>query len=200
MKKRILRSALAVIGAIALLVSCNNDKKMAAGDDVERGIILSNMDTTVSPKQDFYQYVNGTWMENTEIPDDQVRWGGFGVLRKSTDADVLEILANAKESGKYAADTDQAKALAIFASELDTVARNEVGVAPLQPALDKIAAIASTADFQKVMTENAAIISQPFLGVAAFSNPNNSAINSAYITPGGLGLPNRDFYVNTDSK
>jgi putative endopeptidase len=50
------------------------------------------------------------------------------------------------------------------------------------------------------MTVDAVTISQPFLGVAAFSNPNNSAINSAYITPGGLGLPNRDFYVNTDEK
>jgi len=80
------------------------------------------------------------------------------------------------------------------------VARNKAGIAPLQPALDKIAAIASLSDFQKVMTVDAVTISQPFLGVAAFSNPNNSAINSAYITPGGLGLPNRDFYVNTDEK
>jgi putative endopeptidase len=77
---------------VSMIIACNND----------RGIILSNMDTTVSPKEDFYNYVNGNWMKNTKIPKDQVGWGGFGVLRKSTDADVLNIIKKAKESGKYA--------------------------------------------------------------------------------------------------
>ena len=200
MKATILKSGIAMVALISMLVACNNDKNMSKAGDIERGIILSNMDTTVSPKQDFYNYVNGNWMKTTEIPDDEVRWGGFGVLRKSTAANVLKILNKAKESGKYAADTDQAKALAIFASELDTVARNAAGIEPLKPALDKIAAITNVADFQKVTTMDAVTVSQPFIGVAAFSNPSNSAMNSAYITPGGLGLPDRDFYTNTDSK
>ncbi len=158
------------------------------------------MDTTVSPKDDFYNYVNGNWMKNTEIPDDQTRWGGFNVLRKKTDADVLAILDKAKESDKYAPETDQAKALMIFETELDTVARNEAGIEPLKPALEKIESIKTLADFQKVITEDAVTVSQPFIGIAAFSNPSNSAMNSAYITPGGLGLPDRDFYTNTDAE
>lgn len=200
MKTNILKLIFVVVVLIAVFSSCKNDKNMAGAEDIERGIILSNMDTTVNPKQDFYNYVNGSWMENTEIPDDQVRWGGFGVLRKSTDQNVLKILAKAKESGKYSPETDQAKALAIFASELDTVARDEAGIDPLKPALAKIEAMKSIEDFQKLMTEEAVTVSQPFLGVAAFSNPSNSAMNSCYITPGGLGLPNRDFYVDTDAK
>jgi len=199
MKTNILKSGFAIVVLAAVMGACNNEKNLA-NVDIERGIILSNMDTMISPKQDFYNFVNGSWMKRTEIPDDQVRWGGFGVLRKSTDADVLKIIAKAKESGKYAADTDQAKALAIFESELDTVARNAAGIDPLKPALAKIEAISSVADFQNVMTQEAVTVSQPFLGVAAFSNPSNSAMNSAYITPGGLGLPNRDFYVDMDTK
>lgn len=190
------------MAAVAIVAtSCKNDtdKNMAITDTEEHGIILANMDTTVNPRDDFYNYVNGSWMKNTEIPDDQVRWGGFGVLRKSTDKDVLEILKNAKESGKYGENTDQAKALAIFASELDTVARNKAGIQPLQPALDAIASIETTEDFQKVITTQIAV-SQPFFGLAAFSNPSNSAMNSAYVTPGGLGLPDRDYYTNTDAK
>ncbi|WP_339660720.1 M13 family metallopeptidase [Croceibacter atlanticus] len=187
--------------AVALVtVSCKDNKDVAKADEGEHGIILSNMDTTVNPKDDFYNYVNGNWMENTEIPDDQSRWGGFGVLRKSTDKNVLNILAEAKESGKYDASTDQAKALAIFESELDTVARDEAGIKPLQPALKLIENINSTEDFQKVITEEAVLVAQPFFGLAAFSNPNNSSINSAYLTPGSLGLPDRDYYTNTDSK
>tara|TARA_R100000322_G_scaffold55503_1_gene34437 strand:- start:6659 stop:8725 length:2067 start_codon:yes stop_codon:yes gene_type:complete len=187
--------------AVALVsVSCKDNKDVAKTDEGEHGIILSNMDTTVNPKDDFYNYVNGNWMKNTEIPDDQSRWGGFGVLRKSTDKNVLNILAEAKESGKYDASTDQAKALAIFESELDTVARDEAGIKPLQPALKLIENINSTEDFQKVITEEAVLVAQPFFGLAAFSNPNNSSINSAYLTPGSLGLPDRDYYTNTDSK
>ena len=156
------------------------------------------MDTTVSPKNDFYNYVNGTWMKNTEIPEDQVRWGGFMVLRKSTDMDVLDIIAEAKESNKYAPDTDQAKAIMIFESELDTVARNEAGIEPLRPILEKIDAISTVEEFQKLITKNAVTVSQPFMGFAAFSNPSNSAMNSGYVLPGGLGLPDRDYYTNTD--
>ncbi len=200
MKTISLKSGVAGIILATMIVACNNDKKMATSANDERGIILSNMDTTVSPKEDFYNYVNGNWMQTTEIPDDQVRWGGFGVLRKSTAADVLNIIEKAKENGTYAPETDQAKALAIFSSELDTVARNAAGIAPLQPALAQINSISNVADFQKVMTENIVTVSQPFMGVAAFSNPSNSSMNSAYITPGGLGLPDRDFYTNTDAK
>lgn len=200
MKIRTIISVVTIAIICAIVIACNDNRIMRNTAAIERGIILSNMDTTVSPKQDFYNYVNGNWMKNTEIPDDQVRWGGFGVLRKSTNANVLKILMDAKENGKYAAGSDQAKALAIFASELDTVARNDAGVEPLGPALAKIDAIMTLADLQRVMMVNAVIVSQPFIGVAAFSNPNNSAMNSAYLTPGNLGLPNRDFYVNTDSK
>jgi putative endopeptidase len=199
MKATILKPAIAIAAIAVTVIACNNDKKMAKADDVERGIILSNMDTTVSPKEDFYNYVNGSWMKNTEIPDDQVRWGGFGVLRKQTDQDVLNILDKAKKSNKYASNTDQAKAIMIFESELDTLARDKAGIEPLKPALEKIASIKNVADFQRVMAEDAVIVSQPFLGIAAYSNPSNSSMNSAYITPGGLGLPDRDFYTNTDA-
>tara|TARA_B100000795_G_scaffold112494_1_gene83306 strand:+ start:20656 stop:22701 length:2046 start_codon:yes stop_codon:yes gene_type:complete len=179
-----------------VFTACNNTK----GAEQEHGIILSNMDTSLSPKDDFYNYVNGSWMKNTEIPEDQVRWGGFGVLRKSTDKDVLGILEKADKGGAYEASTDQAKAIAIFNTKLDTIARNKAGIAPIKNALDAIASINTITDLQNVMAQYATSVSQPFFGLAAFSNPSNSAINSAYVTPGGLGLPDRDYYTNTDAK
>jgi len=199
MKTNIFKGVLAAAVLVLTLAACQQKEgKMAMAEEEQHGLILANMDTTVNPKDDFYNYVNGTWMKNTEIPDDQVRWGGFTVLRKSTDADVLDILANAKESGKYAPETDQAKAIMIFESKLDTLGRDKVGVEPLQEALGIIEGIESVADFQKAMTVHANKVSQPFFGLAAFSNPSNSAMNSAYVTPGGLGLPDRDYYTNQD--
>ncbi len=199
MKKTIFKTAIAATVFIVAVSSCKEkENELAVADDGPHGIIMANMDTTVSPKQDFYNYVNGSWMKVTEIPDDQSSWGGFNALRKSTDRDVLDILDRAEKSNKYSEETDQAKAMMVYRSELDTVARNKAGITPLQPTLDKIAAIKSVADFQKVIAENSTEISQPIVGLAAFSNPANSSINSAYITPGGLGLPDRDYYTNSD--
>jgi len=200
MKKQILRSALAV-AALALMVSACKEKdgKMAKADDVERGILLSNMDTTVSPKADFYNYVNGNWMKNTEIPEDRSIWGGFSMLRKSTDANVLDIIDRAEKSGKYTAGTDQAKALAIFNTKLDTAARNAAGLKPLQPALDDIAAIKTLEDLQTVLAKNPAV-SSPFFGLGASADLNDSSMNAAYIFNSGLGLPDRDFYLEQDPK
>ncbi len=199
MKTNVFKYLLLSTGLILASACEDGNQKEEKAEDGPRGIILANMDTAVSPKNDFYNYVNGTWLKNTSIPEDQTRWGGFGVLRKSTDKDVLEILAKAKESGKYAPDTDQAKALAIFETKLDTNARNAAGITPLQPILDKIASIENMEDFQNVITENAVEIGQPFIGVAAFSNPSNSSMNACYITPGGLGLQ-REYYLKTDEK
>ena len=189
-----------VLSTSLLFFSCNSPDLKTEDGTLERGIILSNMDETVNPKDDFYNYVNGNWMKNTEIPEDQVRWGGFGVLRKSTDKDVLEILDRASKSGKYPEGTDQSKAIAVFKSKLDTNSRNQLGITPIKPALDLISNINSVADFQKVISIYATIVSQPFFGISAFSNPSNSSMNSAYLTPAGLGLPDKDFYLNKDSK
>lgn len=200
MKKQILRSALAIAALAVVISACKEkDGKMAKADDVERGILLSNMDTTVSPKADFYNYVNGSWMKNTTIPEDRSTWGGFSMLRKSTDANVLDIIDRAEKSGKYSSGTDQAKALAIFNTKLDTAARNAAGLKPLQPALDDIAAVKTLEDLQTVLAKNPAV-SSPFFGLGASADLNDSSMNAAYIFNSGLGLPDRDFYLEQDTK
>ena len=184
---------------LVALASCKEEAKPTAEAEKIPGIVLANMDTTQNPKSDFYNYVNGNWMKFTEIPDDRTSWGGFSVLRKSTDDDVLKILATAKESGNYAANTDQAKALAIFDTKLDSAARNKAGITPLQPALDAIASVKNLKDLQTVLATNAAV-SSPFLGIGAGADLNNSSMNAVYLGANGLGLPDRDFYLEQDEK
>ena len=72
-------SVLAFFTIVACKEEANKDTAMA---EKIPGIVLENMDTSVSPKEDFYNYVNGTWMKTNTIPDDESRWGGFGVLRR----------------------------------------------------------------------------------------------------------------------
>ena len=188
-----------LLGAV-VLVSCKQETSdIAANEEKVPGIVLENMDTSVSPKDDFYNYVNGSWMKNTEIPSDRTRWGGFGVLRKATDNDVLQILATAKELGNYDSSTDQAKALAIFDTQLDTLARNEAGLTPLQPALKDIESIQNLNDLQTVLAKNQAV-SSPFLSLGVQADLNNSTMNAVYIGANGLGLPDRDYYLDQDEK
>ncbi|MDX1365142.1 MAG: M13 family metallopeptidase [Arenibacter latericius] len=188
---------MAVLG-MAVISSCKESPSNTAKDE-PRGIILANMDTTVSPKTNFYDYVNGTWMKETQIPDDRSSWGGFSVLRKSTDENVLNIIARAKESKKYAADTDQAKALFLFDSKMDTTKRNEMGISPLQPTLDAIANANSLTELQTLLAKDPAATS-PFISLYASADLNNSAMNATYISTSRLGLPDRDFYLEQDSK
>lgn len=196
---KILKSVAIIASCTLVLASCKEEAKETAQIEKIPGIVLENMDTTVDPKQDFYNYVNGSWMKNTEIPADRTSWGGFSVLRKSTDADVLEILAKAKESGKYGPNTDQAKALAIFDTKLDTLARNKAGLKPLQPALDAIAGIKNLLDLQTVLATNPTV-SSPFIGLGVQGDLNNSTMNAVYMGANGLGLPDRDYYLEMDEK
>lgn len=200
MKTNFFKAATLMAVVAMVTTSCGEKQdKMAAADDVERGIILSNMDTSVSPKDDFYNYVNGNWMKNTEIPEDRTSWGGFSMLRKSTDANVLELIAEAQENNTYAEGTDQAKALALFETKLDMDSRNEAGLAPIQPALDAIAGINDLNDLQTVLATDPAV-SSPFLGIGANADYNDSSMNAAYLWQGGLGLPDRDYYLDEDDK
>ncbi len=194
-----MRNFYLLVASLVVLASCKEESK--ATPEVEKipGIVLANMDTTISPKTDFYNYVNGNWMKFTEIPDDRTSWGGFSVLLKSTDDDVLKILATAKESGNYAADTDQAKALAIYDTKLDSAARNEAGLTPLQPALDAIASVKNLEDLQTILAKNPAV-SSPFISIGAGADLNNSSMNAVYMGAYGLGLPDRDFYLEQDEK
>ena len=186
--------------AFTTFIAC---KEEAKNDTVTTekipGIVLENMDTTLSPKDDFYNYVNGNWMKTNKIPDDQASWGGFGVLRKSTRNDVLEIVKTSKELGSYAEGTDQKKALLFFESELDTVARNEAGLKPLEPLLEAINGIKSIKDMQTVYATTLGV-DAPFFSLQVFADLNDSKMNATYITQGGLGLPDRDYYVLKDDK
>lgn len=185
--------------AVALTVTaCKTN--VSSFNEEGHGLDISSMDIEVNPKDDFYNYVNGTWMRENEIPDDETRWGGFNILRKETAKNVLDILKNAQKSGKYGADTDQGKAVLVFESKLDKDARNKEGIAPIFPILEKIEAMETIADFQKLMSEEVVEASQPFVGLRVFSDPRNSAMNIAYLSPGRLGLPDRDFYINEDEE
>jgi putative endopeptidase len=184
-----------VCSTILLFNSCQNSE---SENEKIPGIILENMDTSVDPKDDFYNYVNGNWMKTNTIPDDESRWGGFGVLRKTTRQDVLEIIKTAQINDNYKEGSDQKKALLIFETKLDTIARNKAGIKPIQHLLDAIEGINNIEELQTVYATVTGI-SAPFAGIGANPDLNDSSVNTAWVFPGGLGLQ-RDYYLDKDEK
>jgi predicted metalloendopeptidase len=196
--RKIVKAMILPILAAAVITSCNNDDKKMENSE-SRGINLAYMDTTVSPKDNFFRYVNGRWTDSTEIPGDQTTWGSFNELRKNTDSSALALLEKSSKNEDLDASSDQAKAVFLYQSIMDTVSRNENGVKPLQPYLDKIEAIKSKEDLQNFLTEIQQFGGAGFFNFNVRADAKDSNANAAYLYPAGLGLPDRDYYVVKDS-
>ncbi|WP_405023539.1 M13 family metallopeptidase [Mangrovimonas cancribranchiae] len=193
--------------AMAALTSCKQDEKKDVAvveEEAVPGINLEYMDKSVTPGEDFFRHVNGTWLDNNEIPSDRTRWGSFDELRKQTDEDALGILKAAMADDKdlnkidVLPGSDQEKAVQLFQTIMDTTSRDEQGVKPLEPYLAKIDAIENVDDLEDFLIEMEPTGSAGFFGFGVGSHPKNSDLNAAYLGNGSLGL-SRDYYVDEDA-
>lgn len=213
MKKRSLLGIAAITGG--LIVACTpkvtktmtEETKTEAVEEVKeeimmtgQGIDVSLIDKSVDPAEDFYRYVNGKWLTNTEIPSDRTRWGSFDELRKKSSEDVLNVLNAAMQSGKYPKGTDQYKAVEFYKSAMDTAAINKAGLAPIQKYLNEINNIRSLKDAFDYNLRNWAETASAPIGFAVFPDLMNSSVNTGYFVGMSLGLPERDYYIADDEK
>jgi predicted metalloendopeptidase len=189
---------ISLFGLLAL-TACKDDKKETAEVEKIPGINLQFMDTTARPQDDFFRYVNGKWLDQTEIPADKTSWGSFNELRENTDADVLAILNEALKNNTYASNTDQGKALNLYRSILDSTARNEQGIKPLEKNLKQIDGIKNVKDLEAYFIENEPKGGGGLFGVNVFSDAKDSNKNVVYLGVGSLGLPDREYYVSNDA-
>jgi len=190
---KLLASAVILAGTSAVQAQVKDAAKQE-----KPGINLSYMDKKVKPSDDFFRYVNGAWVDNTEIPADKTRWGSFDQLRETTNNDALAILKEAAGK-KLASNTDQGKAANLYKTIMDTVARNKAGIKPLQPYLKKIDAVKDVKSLQALLTEMEQEGGLGFFGVYIGTDAKNSNRNVVSVGPGSLGLPDRDYYVSDDA-
>ena len=190
--KRNLLFALPILVGISTVTAQEKAKE-------EPGINISYMDKSSKASNDFFRYVNGAWLDKTEIPADRTRWGSFDELRQRTDEDALAILKEAASNKAYSASTDQGKAVIVYGSVMDVAKRNKLGIAPLKPFLKKIDAVKNAKDLQNLLIEMEPIGGVGFLGVYVGPDAKNSNRNVLYVGPGSLGLPDRDYYMSDDA-
>jgi predicted metalloendopeptidase len=183
---------LIAMGCIPILFAQESKKEV-------HGINVEYMDRTVRPSDNFFQFVNGTWLDNNEIPADRTRWGSFDELREKTDKDMMIILNEALNNPSYIATSDQGKALNLYRTIMDTVTRNKNGIKPLKPFLDKINSVKNAKELEKLMIEMENQGGVGFFGVGVGTDAKNSNRNVLNVGLGSLGLPDRDYYVSEDA-
>lgn len=191
-KNMVAAGSLAVFSLLSLEVSAQQAKTK------NPGINLELMDKSVKPGDDFFRYVNGTWFDKTQIPADKTRWGSFDELRQNTDNDALAILKEAAANKNLDPKSDQAKAVHVYKTYMDTVSRNKLGIKPLKPYLAKINAVKTIADVNQLLIEMEPQGGLGFYGVGVGADAKNSNRNVVYLGLGSLGLPDRDYYVSDD--
>jgi endothelin-converting enzyme/putative endopeptidase len=155
------------------------------------GVDLSVMDTAVKPGDDFYAYVNGKWLSSFEMPADKARYGVFDDLRDKAEADVHAIVLDLAKAAPAAGTTEQ-KVADFFSSWMDEATIEARGIEPLKPYLEQIRAASTYADLMKLA--GSPDFTAPF-GVGIDTDPDNTSRYAIWIGQGGLGMPNRDYYL-----
>lgn len=161
-----------------------------------KGINIEFLDTATPPGEDFYQFVNGGWMQNTEIPPDRSTWGSFHELSKNTDARVLAILEEELSTPGPA----ENKAARVFESGMDTISIEAARLSPLVALFAKVADLNSIEKLPGILGHLAAKGFGALLHFSVHPDLGNSHQYAAYIEVANLGLPEREFYLEDKEK
>lgn len=195
MKKTLLALGLALAFASPLALAA--DAKPQLGSF---GIELDNRDNTVQPGDDFNRHANGSWYDNYTLKDYETRFGAFNMLSDQAELQVRAIIEEIAARTDLAPGSNEQKIRDLYASYMDTAARDAAGVAPIRPILDGIAGIDSVAELTRAFGRAGADGSTAPVGAGVGldrKDPNRYLVG---VGVGGLGLPDKDFYLNPDAR
>lgn len=179
-----------VVVCMLLAFGCTKEK---------HGLDMANMDRAADPAQDFYQYVNGGWLAKTEIPESESRWGVFSEIRDQNKKQIRSLLQEVAH-GNHEAGTNAQKVGDFYRTGMDSTKIEETGLAPLQPYLDDIDGIRTFEDVLSVVIGHQKLGSGALFAVFSEGDFKNSEMNTVYAFQSGLGMPDRDYYLNDDDR
>ncbi|BAV09304.1 putative endopeptidase [Filimonas lacunae] len=186
--------ALSAAGLLAAgLTACSNDK----GKTEQHFLEVANIDSSVRPADNFFLYVNGSWIKKAEIPATETGVGSFTDLDKSTREHVKSILEEAAK-GTYAKGSVEQLVGDFYAAGMDSATIEKRGYEPVKPLLqqvDKLTDAASIMAFEASMEKDGF---GSFLPAYVGPDEKNSSVNTIAFFQGGLGLPDRDYYFKQD--
>jgi len=162
------------------------------------GFSVDNIDKSLDPCVDFYEYACGNWLKASEIPADQSIWASFEELDEHNLATLRDILERSSANDPNR-DPVSEKIGDFYASCVDEKAADSKGLDPLRPELDRIAAVKDSGSLITAIARVHLISNNPLFNFYSSSDLHNANQVIAYIDQGGLSLPDRDYYINEDA-
>jgi len=199
----ILRSSRRAVRVAAVLLACSALQPVALSAQAQQagttttsapqvvrfgtwGVDISTRDLTVKPGDDFQRYANGKWMDANEIPADKSQNGVGSELADRNQEQLRAIVMGAPKDSQLGA---------FYASYMDEARIEQLDAKPLMADLARVDAIQSKAEFARFMADTHADFGAALFGLGTIPDPANPAINIAFVGSGGMGLPDRDYYL-----
>jgi putative endopeptidase len=168
--------------------------QLSAIAQTKSGIRKDYIDNTESPKNDFYKWANGKWLKSTQIPGSESRYGSFNEINDRNQDNLKSILFEAADDKTAKPGSERKKVGDFFASSMDTLTIEKLGLAPLQPTLKMIEGIKTKKDLFTVLAQLHRINVSVMLGMGIESDLKNSNAHLPGWAQDGIGLPDRDYY------
>jgi predicted metalloendopeptidase len=171
-----------------------------AQEVLKSGIELSNVDQSIRPQDDFYRYVNGTWLDKTEIPADKSSYGSFTALRDKARLDVLEIIEEMSKRENLEPGSDEQKVRDLYRSFMNTEKIDTLGIEPMKGDLRRIDMINNPEELASYFVESVKLSTSSPFGFWIDNDSKQPTKYSVYFTQSGLGLPDRSYYLDQNEK
>ena len=162
------------------------------------GVDLSARNEAIKPGDDFFMYASGTWYDNYEMPSDKTRFGAFTGLAERSEKQVKEIIDDV--ASRSVLNADEKMIADFYHSYMDTETINKLGLSPVQPTLDEIAAAASVNDITKIFGASWLNGATSPIGGGMWFNRLDADKYEMSIGAGGLGMPDRSYYLEDNER
>jgi len=189
-----MRRGLTVALLLLITASCSSHQQTAAISGIE----LSNRDTSVRPQDDFFRYMNGHWLDTTEIPADRNNTGVLMDLRDKAREDVRTIIEEASSRSDLEPGSDEQKVADFYRSFMNTERIEQLGLAPLQAELARIEALADKDELSAYFAHSGIVGGGGPLILYVAIDDKDATRYAAHIWQSGLGMPDRDYYLKED--
>ncbi len=183
-----------ILPALLFFISCHPAEKKEAPD-----FLAENIDTAINPASDFFLYANGSWIKRNPIPADQSRWSVGSLINLDIYNRLRTINEKAVTENVVPGSITQ-KIGDFWFSGMDSAGIEKEGLDPLKPELTKIEKVTSLDEFLKVAAELGKSGVDALMGGGIYQDEKKSDRMALHLLQGGLGMPNRDYYFNTDEK